>query len=246
MRNWDESSSHHLETLVASLEATGLTSLIEEWARFTFRTNLARHEPVELFDDSSTLGFVSSKNLTGRLMSILRKSGTGPLDGVVASMVDNTIEITFGQITLHIIKAPSSPRREPNWMSFTWSERPTRYFAARRNAQSYNAPHAESSIEPLFEDTDFPVTGLEGCTDVFLVWSGDETTGLTGGWLGLPTAGPATWLAVQRLWWDEIEPPKSTVDVPGDPVAPADGFLSREPATPIIGLKRDRATGTDS
>jgi hypothetical protein len=243
MRIWDEASARHLEAVVAALDSTGLNALVEQWARFTFRTNLARHEPTELFDDSSTLGFVSSKNLTGRLMSILRRSGTSPLAGVEASMVDNTIEITYGQITLHIIKAPSSPRREPSWTSFSWPERPTRYAAAQRNALSYNSPHAESSIEPLFSAPE-GTTGLEECTDLFLVWSGDEVTGLTGGWLGLPTAGPDTWLAVERIWWDELEPPMTAATATKEPAAPMDGFLTRQPATPAIGLKRDRGTGT--
>ena len=43
------------------------------------------------------------------------------------------------------------------------------------------------------------------CRDVFLVWTGEASTGLTAGWLGLPCEGDRPWLAVQRLWWDESD-----------------------------------------
>jgi hypothetical protein len=246
MRIWDEAAMKHLTSVIASLDDAGLVELVRDCVRVTFRTNLDRHEPDELFDDSSTLGYLSSKNLMGRLMSILRESGTGPLAGVEAFMVSNTIEIVCGNVTVHIIKAPSSPRREPSWSSFNWAERPTRHEAARRNSKNYRAPHAESLIEPLFGLPVVATTGLEACTDIFLIWSGDEATGLTGGWLGLPTAGAESFLAVDRLWWDEIEPPRASSDTSIDPLAPSDGFLSRQPTMPVIGLKRDRATGTDS
>lgn len=242
MRLWDEAARQHLESLALTLAESGLVDLVERSARVTFRTNLDRHEPQELFDSSGTLGFLSSVNLTGRLMSMLRAYGTDPLDGVEATMVNNTLEIFCGGATVHIIKAPSSPRREPSWSSFAWSERPTRYDAARRNWNSYRAPHVEAGIEPMFGAPGVSGTGLEACTDVFLVWSGDEKTGLTAGWLGLPTVDPGTWLAVRQLWWDQPEAPKIGADI-ADEATTGAGFLTRRPATPVISLRRHRATG---
>jgi hypothetical protein len=117
----------------------------------------------------------------------------------------------------------------------------TRLNAALRNTASKPIHASFSGQDSLFEmmAVDRGSRSVRSVySDVFLVWSGQESTGLTAGWLGIPLIGPSPWVAVSRpLWLDETE--DGILSPHSSPVPPTDSadFDALEEPKPRIRLK---------
>lgn len=171
-----------------------------------------RYEPAALGDTAGAFGILSAHNIRQRaLKASLEGQGAWSANRARASEPDGSLLITAEGVNLHILKAPRSGSRTPLWeRDFKWdSNSLTRFNAALRNAASEPTQTSSSGQDSLFD-----IAALERNTrsaeraysDVFLVWSGQESTGLTAGWLGIPVIGPSPWVAVSRpLWLDETE-----------------------------------------
>ena len=237
MEHWDRLASRRLNAAVEEFTVSGVVRLLNEQARETWRANLARHEPAELGDDAGTLGYLSSRNLANRVFD--RMARRGELAGrALARHESNTVVVCVADFALHLVKVPGASRRQPRWVAdFDWATRETRLAAARRNADAYQSGSLRPDTEPLFEiDRRDGSEGASGCRDVFLVWAGDAQLGLTAGWLGLPTTGASSWLAVQPLWWDEVPSGAEVASTRGNGSGDT-GFRDRELPRPTMALK---------
>lgn len=233
---WDPVATDHLRSLAKRLDEAGVTAHVRLVVRELWRANVERYDPEAVYDDSSTLGFTAAKNVTNRLLKELRGQN-GALQPNAHAMRDNqSTVVRVGDLNVRFVKAPVARGRAPRFtLDFPWEGREGRIGPATRNAESYNGPRVAEGHEPLF---DVPIPEAKerilGCKEVFAVWAGDAE-GRTAGWLGLPTAAPGSWLAVERAWWDE----DAAVVGPAKPNDKVDerGFADLEEAQPKILLK---------
>ena len=238
----DREAQKRLEHVLGALRNSGLLEVVQVSAGETWRANRERYEPDGLFDDTSTLGYQTSKNLANRLADSLGSHRSLAAEGVSAAMEANSLVIRVEDVEIRLVKAPVAAGRSLNLSGdFDWQGRETRLAAARRNADAYRIPVVVSGHEPMF---DLPQPGADAaaaaCRDFFIVWAGDMNTGLTAGWLGLPTSEPGRWLAIERIWWDDLgdaEPEASSGGIPGDGTP----FTERPSAVPAVRLKGDNA-----
>lgn len=233
-----------LEAIQEALAKRGLTDFVREVAIDVWRANRARYEPDELFDDSFTLSVLSSRNLANRLSATIRADGAWRAAGVSATRDFTATVLKVDGIDVRLIKTPYSSGRRPNFVAdFDWTASESRLAAAARNRERYSPPVRQPEMDPLFEmeSPDTPQACVS-CRDAFLVWCADLTSGLTAGWLGLPTTSPNRWLAVSPLWWDE---PAMTAASIRDDQHRADGasFEARTVPVPSITLKPRQVEG---
>jgi hypothetical protein len=239
MSMWDPVASERLSEAVEAFSDNGFVGLAQEAAADTWRANRERYEPEVLFDDPTTLGLQSSRNFSNRMLSYLVSEKRLGHSGVSAAREQGAVVVKAAGFDLRFVKAPMSSGRQPDFdADFDWSVSATRRSAAVRNARSYTAPPREPNMDPLFLLIQPEAAErVRQCSDVFLIWGGDMESGLTGGWLGLPTASANPWLAMRRVWWDEgvrdaaVSPSSSH---PGVEVA----FRDAEVRMPVLRLKR--------
>ena len=217
--SWDGGAARHLADVTERLDDIGLVELLHQQVADTWRMNMARFQPTALGDTLRAFGFLSAENIQQRLLRLCSNRQSSWFDrGVRVATPENSLLIAACGVDIHVMKAPSSTSRIPDWATaFSWStESATRQRCARRNSEQYRWSAGDLSEESLFALPEVLLPGADAarCRDVFLVWNGDVATGLTAGWLGLPCEGDRPWLAIQRLWWDEsdaltTEPPAS-------------------------------------
>lgn len=246
MGSWDPHGLTHLRFIRRELERTGLVGLAHEAIGDVWRANRARHEPEELYDDPFTLGVTSTRNLANRLYAYARGDERWRATGVRASQEFGATVLHTGDIDLRPVKAPSTAGRRPDFVAdFDWRSGEMREAAAARNRAVYGRPARDPSMAPLFElEPPDAAAAVRACRDVFLVWGADLATGLTAGWLGLPTTTAQRWIAVIRLWWDEAA--ESRRDGRHDRPAAGDtpGFEDKPAPVPAIALKQRVREGT--
>jgi len=73
-----------------------------------------------------------------------------------------------------------------------------------------------------------------------VLWAAELETGLTAGWLGLPTVGADSWLAVSPLWWDRPAVDDTVTTAPDV----AKHALSGELPVPSLKLKPRRGASS--
>lgn len=239
MESWDLIAQKHLSTATTGFSDSGCIDLIRAATTETWRANRERFEPDDLYDDASTLGYQTSKNLANRIYDYLGPQRRLQHAGVSVTWEQNVVVVHSNGFDLRIVKAPSSAGRLPNFThDFSWRERETRFAAAARNARGYRAPKVAPGMDPLFEiHRPGAIDAIQDCRDVFLVWSADITSGLTGGWLGLPTTHPGGWLAVESLWWDEGEPLNQAHSDANPGPTPEFDFRNKQAPKPVVTLK---------
>ena len=248
MLNLDPEASERLASVHATLRANGLIDVVREAAGETWRANRERYEPEDLFDDTSTLGYQTSKNLANRLANSLGTLRLLAGKGVSAALQANTLVNRVDDAEIRLVKAQVAAGRSLSLESdFDWQSRETRLAAASRNASAYRAPKTVPGHEPMFElPKEDPRLAAANCRDFFVVWAGDMTTGLTAGWLGIPTTDPGTWLAVDQIWWDDLGDSGSKAST-RDPVTDSDSpFTERPSVLPTVRLKSDHARESTS
>lgn len=108
--------------------------------------------------------------------------------------------------------------------------------AARDNYEQY----VPVGVDDLFAGTLPPVGAAELLQNVFLVWAGGSDSPLTAGWLGFPTLGDLSWLAVEPLWWDQPGDLVRGQQAPRQQGPDEDSFSSRPVPQPAVALKRAR------
>lgn len=246
MTPWDDAAARHLAEVVEALNNLGLIDLLHGQVADTWRTNMERYEQSRLGDTPRAFGFLSAENIQQRLVRLC----SGPAStwyelGVRVATPDNSLLIRACGVDIHVMKAPSSQPRTPDWdTAFTWSgESATRQRCARRNSEQYLSSAGAAPDGSLFAlpEASPAKSDATRCRDAFLVWSGEVSTGLTAGWLGLPCDGERPWLAVQRLWWDEAGGPNSLAEVQPAGPQPTDGFEAQPLPSAPVRLKPRRA-----
>ena len=245
MTSWDPHGQVHLDSLRTSFAEAGLIDFVQAAAAEVWRINRERHEPVEAYDDAFTLSVLSSRNLANRLLAEVPDSAVLRASGVVASKELGSTVLHTPRADVRLVKAPFRSGRRPSFeVDFDWSDSEGRQAAALRNHAAYNPPSRNPQAEPLFE---FPLPNaadeVTQCREVFLVWGAELRTGLTAGWLGLPTASAQRWIAVTPVWWDE--PPAQDSSTSGEGPGSYDGstFGDKPAPVPTLALKPRRQEG---
>lgn len=225
------------------MNETGLMSLIRHAAVDVWRANRDRHEPDELYDDAFTLSVVSTRNLANRLFEQISSDKGWPAKGVSVLRQSSTTVVGLRGVDLRFVKAPHRTGRRPNFdTDFDWARSEFRFAAAMRNRAAYHPPPARADHASLFEieQADAPEAAAR-CRDAFVVWAAELESGLTAGWLGLPTTSADRWLAVLPLWWDEQRISAAANDIlPNDAGRDPRGSA---PPVPDIRLKHRRGQG---
>jgi hypothetical protein len=213
MDTWDAYATERVSAIRTCLTDAGIVDLLRGAVTDTWRANRERYEPDELFDDSSTLGYQSSKNLANRVFVYLAHQGRLRAHGVSATRDFNATVIHFGGVDVRLVKIPFASGRHPDLRGdFNWQDSESRHAAAIRNARLYCAPICMADMEPLFNIERVDATkALSLCHDAFVAWGAELTSGMTAAWLGLPTTASDRWLAIVPLWWDDMNSYANTV-----------------------------------
>lgn len=234
---WEPTVVGWLESVRDRLADAGVLDLVRTATVITWRANRERHEPEELFDDAFTLSMLSSHNLANRLHAAVTSDPRWASARVRARREHTTTVLQAAGFELRLVKAPHVSGRAPHFThDFEWNSSDARLAAAARNAALCPLPVRQPDLSMLF-DVPRPDLGpaLHQCRDVFLVWGAEIETGLTAGWLGLPTTTADRWLGVVPVWWDAAV--SAAVPLPA-PVA-ADG-----PRAASVRLRARRQDGT--
>lgn len=243
--SWDPHGAERLKDMQQAVLAVGLDALVHEAAEDVWRANRARHEPEALFDDAFTLSILSSRNLANRLFATVNGDSGLRRAQVSATRDFMATVLHVGGFDIRLVKTPHLAARKPNFVSsFDWRESESRLAAASRNHEAYAPPIRRPEVSPLFdmEDPD-AAEAARGCKDAFLVWGAEYESGLTAGWLGIPTTTQDRWLAVTSLWWDELQPHVPRKAEESD--APQSASFEDQPEPTLsISLKPRRAEGS--
>jgi hypothetical protein len=242
MYSWDAEARRYLDSLTESLRLSELMEWLTTTISDVWSINMDRYEPASLGDTARAFGVLSSDNIQQRALRASRE-GQGPWgEGRArATNPEGSLLITASGVDIHVLKAPRTGSRTPAWeRDFKWTTKSySRLNASARNTLINGPATSTAGQTALFETT--PQSGNEDSntfSDVFLVWSGDETSGLTAGWLGIPVLGPSPWVAVSPpLWWDETG--RSSLKSAPLPALPTDAanFDSLEEPKPTIRMK---------
>ncbi|NED96103.1 hypothetical protein G1H11_12370 [Phytoactinopolyspora alkaliphila] len=245
MATWDPHGQQHLESIRASLVEVGVVDLVRREAIEVWRANRERYEPDELHDDAFTLGVLSSRNLSNRILDQVGRSESWRAAGVSAAREFTGTVVRTPSADVRLVKAPHSTGREPVFRAdFEWNSSESRLAAAARNRAVYPVPPRQPGAEPLFElNVPGAAQAVKGCRDAFLVWGAEIENGLTAGWLGLPTTSSDRWIAVIPAWWDEASAPGVAYEEDGSAPNSEAGFGARPAPVPTITLKRVDAEG---
>jgi hypothetical protein len=242
---WDLHALKRLEVLSQRMNAIGFTDLVSLSTADAWRANRERYEPEDLYDDPFTLGVLTSRNLSNRLFAeVSREQERWSSVGLTATRESSTTVLRMDGVEFRFVKVPHRMTRDPDFDSaFGWDRSELRLNAATRNQSVYDPP----SSAALFEIGDMdPARAVQKCRDVFIVWGADLKSGLTGGWLGLPTIRSAgsPWLAVTQLWWDAeaVADGQSAAIVATD--SEVNDFRSQSIPVPTLRLKSQRVTGS--
>ena len=242
--SWDPHGAERLEEMQQTVVAAGLDVLVHEAVKDVWRANRARHEPEELFDDAFTLSLLSTRNLANRLFSTVNRDSALRRAGASATRDFMATVLHVGGVDIRLVKTPHLAARKPNFISsFDWKESESRLAAASRNHEAYAPSVRRPEMSPLFE-MEHPNAAefVRGCKDAFLIWGADFESGLTAGWLGIPTTTQDRWLAVSPLWWDEPRPHASKTRDEDNPTQGI-GFEDQPEPTLTISLKPRAAEG---
>jgi len=243
MTEWDPHALRHLDRIEARIEDAGLSGLIQTAAADLWRANRERYEPDHLFDDPFTLSVLTSRNLANRLFAEINEHQEMSKQGIVASRESSTTVVTLSNVAIRLVKAPHYTGRNPDFdTAFVWDRSDLRLGAAARNHAAY-APQGHPTLFDV--DDKRPAGAVSHCLDVFIVWAADLSTGLTAGWLGLPTIKPtgSPWLAVRQLWWDaEVS---AATDLAEETENDGNGgdFAARPLPVPALRLRSVRSSG---
>jgi hypothetical protein len=203
---WSAQAAARLEAIRRDLDSTGLTNALKTAATEVWHANRDRFEPDELFDDNLTLSFLSSRNLANRVRNEIDKGPEWRTQECSTTRNNGTLVVRLKTVQIQIVKAPHSCGRGPNFLAdFTWTKSESRSAAAARNDAAFSA----YTQPTLWDETSTTsVNGFARCSDVFVIWAADLSSGLTAGWLGLPSVRTdrLPWLGVTPLWWDDVDP----------------------------------------
>jgi len=165
---------------------------------------------------------------------------------------NNSLQLGFREARLAVMKAPPSAGRVPHWDGsvFNWAQgySGVRAEAAARNRRGYwPGASDQDNADLVLDGVEHPEGSVDQLRDFLLVWSGDLDTGLTAGWLGVPTLGPNYWYAVTNLWWHDAAPATRSGEGVTEETDNADSYETQVVPEPMVRLKAPPArTGTGS
>ncbi|MEV7550403.1 hypothetical protein AB0N89_12330 [Amycolatopsis sp. NPDC089917] len=194
-----------------------------------------------------TLASQSSRNLSNQVYAVIGADPRWCSAGVSASKEHNAAVLHAPGAELRMVKVPAKAGRRPGFTSdFEWREG-ARLDAAERNTAVCGAMAPMLGMASLFEvEQPHGEHPVRACRDVFVVWAGDPDSGLTSGWLGLPTTGPDRWLAVVPAWRDETQPTPAKRDKTTPQPGEAPSFGNGTAPKPAVTLKPQVRKGTQT
>ena len=245
MTQWTAIVDDRLDVIREQLESSNLTAQIRNASAEVWRANRDRYEPDELYDDPFTISVVSSRNLSNRLLAQLPDGTSSSWTRPWASRVGASVVIHLQGLRIHLVKAPYSCGRAPHLSAdFDWAGSELRSAAAKHNDEAVN-----SFARPSLYDVKSPDLreSVARCRDVFIVWAAELSSGLTAGWVGLPsiqTRGKP-WLGITDLWWDAQTAltVSDTVDLVGSPGGEQNGKNAVPILTMTLKDRRKREQG---
>jgi hypothetical protein len=210
--------------------AVGVLGLLEAAVAAVWERNVARHDPEVAGDTPVTLGITSSENLRTVL---LRAAPEWEPRGVLVGAPWNSLAVAHDGVVLHLMKAPDGSGGRPDFATLRWVGE-VRESAATDNGLVY-APAPDDRTGQLWFDgfgvpPPDPDDGHVGLRHVVLVWTGDQATSTTTGWLAVPwehDTGP-TGLAAVPIWAhgpDDVPAPRRVhaVSISFEDVTAGDG-----------------------
>jgi hypothetical protein len=208
MYAWNSGGLKFLDSLTAEFTESGLLDWLHGAISDVWAVNMDRYEPEALGDTAGAFGILSAHNIRQRaIRASQEKTGVWADETVRATDPEGSLLIRSAGVNIHVLKAPRSGSRTPAWeRDFKWdSSSYTRLNAALRNTSDSPTSRGPSMQDSLFELPYARTTNeMHEYSDVFVVWSGQEPTGLTAAWLGIPVMGPSPWIAVSApLWLDQ-------------------------------------------
>jgi len=197
-----------LDVAASTLETSGVTSLLQALTRDVWISNVDRFEPDDLGDTPASLGFQAYQNFTQRA---LRRASGDPrevaekhwaIEEFTVGAPKNVLTLSFNGNRIIVLKVPFAQGRQADFSQLAaWeNQSDARARMAARNTQvlgGYVAPAPG-------QDALFSTHSKPGVVhDFILAWAGEQRSGLTAGWLGVPVQGENPFLVSRRLWWDE-------------------------------------------
>lgn len=245
MTQWDSRAVDRLAEVVEHLEAADVVGVLRDQITRVWRANLTRYEPTELGDTPRALGLLSWSDVAQLVFRHYAGTAGGREIEVRASLPNSSLLIETCGVRLQVMKAPG-PLRTPDWDGFSWheSDSKTRHRAAVANSMAYAPVRSDQNTrELLLVDLDTPASfwgdadDPAALRDFMVVWSGDQDSGATAGWIGVPSIGPPSWFAIESLWWDEGE--DHGARAPVEPVDGGDTYADRDEPTLNIAMKHN-------
>jgi hypothetical protein len=217
----DPAVQAHLARVAALYAEAGAIEYLQNVVRQTWRANRRRWSPNGHFDDTNTLGYQTSRNVSNRIVRTIETSNVNPT--VLLETEPGVVILGLAGFRLRVVKAPIESALAPDFENdFDWSASATREAAARRNSNNYY-PFAVDELAFELDDDPRPKhrRQVDACRDVFLVWAAGLASARTAGWLGLPRMGDTPWMGVLQLWLDPKAPPADGDNADGE-VGPDD------------------------
>jgi hypothetical protein len=201
----EQALNERVRSAADQLHASGFIKLLSALIRDVWSTNVTRFDS-GLGDTTRLLGITSAENLTTRL-SWLRKEPEWVETQVTIDFHQNSMLVTCGALRIHVMKAPQSSRRRPDWHhDFPWANQSNvRAESARQVDETYRAPAEVPGMEPMFPADGLGEFGVPAdIREFFIVWAGEFSEDpLTAAWVVIPTLKKMQVLAYSGLWFDE-------------------------------------------
>lgn len=197
-----------LNDVVSALGASGATSLLQTLTQDVWISNVDRFEPDDLGDTPASLGFQAYQNFTQRALRRARADSREVLEkhwaieGFTAGAPKNVLTLSFNGNRIIVLKVPFAQGRQADFSQLAaWeNQSDARARMAARNTQVLGGYVAAAPGQ----DALFSSHSAQGVVhDFILAWAGEQRSGLTAGWLGVPVQGESPFLVSRRLWWDE-------------------------------------------
>lgn len=197
---FDTEAATRAAAVAERLQQAGALAFFHDLVASMWTTNVARYDDA-LGDTARSLGMQCSENLGKRLYRSRRDDVL--LDaGLTVGRRSGVVFCSFGEVTIRLVKAPSTSGLHPDWSTDLEWESNVRRESASRNDDVYRAPHQEHGHEALFPASGLGASG--SLNEFFLVWNGLlSETPLTAGWLAIPTLRSDHVAAAEPLWRDE-------------------------------------------
>lgn len=212
MDNPQQIAQEALERAKARLVETGMVENLRDLSQDVWKGVVDRHE-VDLGDTHLSQSITAVENFKTRALRRARwddlesASSHWHVESLDVSTPSNSLNMTLTEpgdfpIRMTGYKTPVIDGRRPNFNTLVdWrvNSKVRLGFATRNTNALGGFVSAAPGQDPLFSQ---PSTSWS-VRDFMWLWSGEETSALTAGWLAVPILGVTPFAAIVPLWWDE-------------------------------------------